>query len=249
MNKVTADYERSKALYNENIGSEKDFLNIENEYKTTRANYQSLKLRLEILNLNTSKIEAGEFVSSFPVLTPISGSVTSMEAVLGEFSMQQNMLIEIVNVKQLIVKLSVFEKDIDKVKIGQTVKFSSANENSAVHTATIFAIGKSIDEMSKTITCLASINYKEEVNWINNTFVEAKIIIDKADAEALPNTAFLKSGQDYYVFTLSKTEGDVYFLKQKKVEPGRVSDGYTEILNGVGNQNIVTQGVYNLRIE
>lgn len=249
MKKVKADYERNKALLEENIGSQKDFLHSENEFKTTQATYQSLKLRLELLNLNTEKIEQGNLVSTFPILAPISGFVTVMDAVLGEFSLQQNKIIEIVNVKHLIVKLSVFEKDISKLKLGQTVQFNSLNEKYAVHFATLAAIGKTIDESSKTITCLAEIKYEENDNLINNTFVEAKIIVGKKEAKAVPTDAIVKSGKDYYVFILEKKEGDNYFLRQEKVDIGRVSNGFTEILNGVENEKIITAGVYNLTVE
>ena len=249
LKKVKADYERNKALVDENIGSQKEFLNAENEYKTTLATYQSLKLRLELLNLNTEKIEQGEFVSSFPILAPISGYVTVMDAVLGEFSLQQNKIIEIVNVKHLIVKLSVFEKDINKLKLGQTVRFNSLNEKNAIHYAILAAIGKAIDESSKTITCLAEIKYGPNDNLINNTFVEANIVVDNTRAKAIPTNAIVKSGKDYYVFILEKKEGDNYILRPQKVESGRVSNGFTEILNGLENEKIITAGVYNLRIE
>lgn len=249
LKQVKANYERNKALFEEKIGSQKEFLNSENEYKTALATYQSLKLQLELLNLNTVKIEQGELVSTFPLLAPISGSVTVMDAVLGEFSIQQNRIIEIVDVKNLVVKLSVFENDISRLKIGQTVLFNTLNEKGAVHSATIFAIGKAIDDVSKTITCLAKIKYEKNDNWINNSYVEAKIIVNMTEAKALPTTAFLKSGKDYYVFILEKKEGGNYFLKQEKVEIGRVSNGFTEILSGVDNEKIITGGVYNLRIE
>jgi len=249
LKKAKADYERNQALFNENIGSQKDFLNSENEYKTTLATYQSLKLKLELLNLNPSKIEQGEFVSTFPILAPISGYVTVMDAVLGEFSMQQNKIIEIVNVKHLIVKLSVFEKDISKLQLGQTVQFNSLNEKNTIHSATLAAIGKAIDESSKTITCLAEIKYEPNDNLINNTFVEANIVVDQTEAKAIPTNAIIKSGKDYYVFILEKKEGNSYFLKPEKVETGRISNGFTEILSGVENEKIITAGVYNLRIE
>lgn len=249
MKKVQADYERNKALFDEKIGSQKDFLNSENEYKTTLATYQSLKLRLELLNLNTAKIEQGNFVSSFPILAPISGYVTTMDAVLGEFSLQENKIIEIVNVRHLIVKLSVFEKDISKLEIGQTVQFNSLNEINAVHFATLAAIGKTIDESSKTITCLAEIKPESKDNLINNTFVEANIIVNTTEAKAIPSNSLVKSEKEYYVFILEKKEGENYFLKPQKVETGRVSNGFAEILSGVENEKIITAGVYNLRIE
>lgn len=249
LKKVKANYERNLALFNENIGSQKDLINSENEYKTTLGTYQALKLKIEMLNLNSAKIEQGEFVSSFPLLAPISGYVTVMDAVLGGFSMQQDKVIEIVNIQQLILKLSVFEKDIYKLKLGQTVKFNSINEKNDIHYATLAAIGKAIDENSKTITCLAEIKYEPNNNLVNNTFVEASIMVEQVEVKAIPTSAIVKSGKDYFVFILEKEEAGTYFLKPWKVETGRVSNGFTEIVNGPENKKIVTWGVYNLRVE
>lgn len=247
--KLKADWERSKALFEENIGAEKNFKTIESQYLITKAKYQSLKLRLELLDLNTSKIEEGELFAAFPVKAPISGFVTNQHIVIGQFVEPQLKLMEIVNVGQLHLKLSVFENDIQRIKIGQDVEFKSMGEAGSIHFAYITSIGKTINSKTKTINCIAKIRKEADLSFINNTYVEAKVFVDQIEANALPSDAILKSNQKYFVLVLENSDDQNYLLKKIKVDVGRVSDGFTEIQNAEGLSKVITQGVYNLNLE
>lgn len=246
LKRLKADWERSKALYDEKIGAEKDYISIENEYKIELAKHQSLKLRLELLNLDVSKIENGELYSSLSILAPISGYVTSQNIILGEFIEIQKNLLEIVDINQLQLQLAVFENNIRNVKVGQNIQFYSLGEKRALYNATLISIGKTIDKETKTIQCLAKIENSETFNKINNTYIEAKIIVAQMEAKALPNEAILISGNDYYVLVIDKSDDQNYYLRKANVKIGQRSKGYTEIIDGDGLTNVITQGVYNI---
>ncbi len=245
LKRLKADYERSKALFNEKIGAEKDFIAIESEYKAMMAKYQSLKLRLKLLKLDVSKIEAGELYSVLSIIAPINGYITNLNIVLGQFIEQQKNLIEIVNVNQLQLKLSVFENDLKELNIGQNIKFNSLGEPNSIHYATLSSVGRTINLESKTIQCIAKI--KNEHSFINHSYIEARIIVNQREAKALPNEAILKSGKDYYVFIVEKSDNQIYYLRKMNVNIGSVSNGFSEIIAGGDLTKIVTQGVYNLQ--
>ncbi|BAX81711.1 efflux RND transporter periplasmic adaptor subunit [Labilibaculum antarcticum] len=244
-----ADYERNKALYNEKIGAEKNLISSESTYKATKAKYESLELKLKILHLNTNKIKEGDFYSSLSLTAPIDGYITNYNLILGEFAEQQKSLIEIVNTNQLQVQISVFEKDIQKLKIGQILHFKTLSDSEKIHTAHLSAIGKGIDPETKTILCLAKIEEEAKGKLYNGSFIEAEIITNKKDAEALPSHAILKSGPDRYVFVIDKSDAQNYYLRKEKIIIGAETKGFTEI---VGSQNLVkvlTEGAYNISLE
>ncbi len=248
LKRLKSDYERSKSLMDEKIGAEKDFIAIESEYKAMVSKYQSLKLRLQLLKLDVSKIEKGELYEVFPVISPISGSVTGINMMLGQFVEQQMNLAEIIDVSQLQLQLSVFENDINKLKPGQTIQFNSLGNSSEVHSARLSAITKTINPETKTILCLAKINSKDVGNLVNNSYIEARIKVDQKTANALPSEAILKSGKDYYVFVLDKSGAGAYYLRKVKVEIGKVSNGYTEITGQQDITKVLVKGVYNLPV-
>jgi len=240
-----SNYERSKSLFNEKIGSEKDFLATESDYYAMRSKYQSLKLRLELLQLNVSKIEAGELYSSFPLTSPINGYIAIMNIVLGQFTEQQTALMEIVDAGQLQLQLSVFENDIWKLEPGQVINFNSLGEKS-VHSATLTSIGKIIDQESKTIQCIAKIANEKGITFINRSYIEARVRVDQKEAMALPNDAILKSGKDYFIYVVEKQDDQSLELRKVKVDIGRVSKGFTEIVGGNDLSKVLVRGVYNL---
>lgn len=247
--RLKADWERSKALYEEKIGAEKDYLAIESNYQITKANYLTLKLRLENLDLDVAKIEAGEFYGTFPIMAPINGYITDRQIVLGQFIEQQKQLMEIVDVNQLRLQLSVFESDMKYIDAGQNVQFRTVGESGIIHTATITSIGKTINMETKTIKCFAKINMLETFQLINNTYIEAQISVNQTEANALPSDAILKSGQEYYVLVLEKSDSENYYLRKVEVGIGRIANGFTEIIDGEGLTRVVTKGVYNLMQE
>jgi len=244
--RTKSNYERSKSLYNEKIGSEKDFLATESDYYALRSKYQSLKLRLELLQLNVSKIEAGVFYASFPLISPINGYITIMNIVLGQFTEQQKALMEIVDAGQLQLQLSVFENDICKLEPGQGINFNSLGETASVHSATLTSIGKTINPESKTIQCIAKIANEKGITFINRSYIEALIKVDQKEAIALPSDAILKSGKDYFVYVVEKQDDQSLDLRKVKVDIGRVSKGFTEIVGGNDLSKVLVKGVYNL---
>jgi cobalt-zinc-cadmium efflux system membrane fusion protein len=249
LKRLKLDYERSKSLYDEKIGSEKDFISTESEYKSMLSKYNSLKLRLEILKLDISKIEAGNLYAEFPLISPISGHITSQNMVLGQFTEQQKSLVEIIDISQLQLQLSVFENDADKLKIGQTVRFNTLGNKSLCNFATIASISRTINPETKTILCIARIASNEGINLINHSYVEARIALNKREANALPSEAILKSGKEYFVFVVEKSDNQSYSLQKMRVEIGAVSDGYTEITGNPSLTKVLVKGVYNLPVQ
>ena len=249
LKRLKSDYERSKSLFDEKIGAEKDFIATESEYKAMNSTYLSLKLRLEILRLNVSKIEAGDLYASFPILSPINGFITEQNLVLSQFIEQQKLLVEIVDVNQLQIQLSVFEKDVAKLKVGQNVDFGSPGGNSFANKATLVSIGKAVNPTTKTVTCIASINNGQQNNLINQSFIEAFIAVNSSEAKVLPSEALIKSGKDYYVLLVEKSDNEAYYLRKQKVTIGRNSKGFTEIIDDFELTKVLVKGVYNLSSE
>jgi cobalt-zinc-cadmium efflux system membrane fusion protein len=240
------DYERSKSLYDEKIGVEKDFISVESEYKSMLSKYQSLKLQLKNLKLDAVKIEEGELYSEYPLVSPINGYITIHNMVLGQFTEQQKDLVEIIDVSQLQLQLSVFENDIGKLRPGQNVRFNILGETPALHIAKLTSIAKTINPETKTILCTAKITSMEGANLINHSYIEARIIVNQKDVYALPSEAILKAGKAYYVFVIEKSDNHAYFLRKETVEIGKTSAGFTEIIGNVDFRKVLVKGVYNL---
>lgn len=244
-----SEYERTKTLYGDKIGSEKELIMAESEFRASNANYSALKIKAEMLGLEISRIENGEFYESFLVRSPINGYVSDIYVSLGQYVDQHTAMTDVYDADRLHLKLAVFEKDIRQLRVGQKVKFSLPGDNRDSYTATMHSVGRNVDEETKTILCCAEIDNCCSTHFVHNAFVKAEVISGSDSLYALPEDAILQSEGNSYIFVQVKTDTDRYFLQRLSVQTGRNNNGFIEILDLPANQKLVIGGAYNLRVE
>lgn len=242
------EYERKKALYDENISAEKEFIMAENAYTVMQAKYKALQIRLSLLGLNVDKIKENGFYAQYSIIAPISGYITDLQLVMGQFVESQVKLMEIVDISQLQLQLHVFEDDAIHLKEGQPVRFSIMGDEGKTHTARLVSVGKSIDPVSRTILCIAEIDQKDSGKYANRSYVQARVVLTQKALMALPNSAILSSHNADYVF-VAKPENGGYTLEKIPVKTGIKSDEFTEVKWENPDDNIVVDGLYNLQVE
>ena len=249
LKRIKSEYERVKSLYSERVGSEKDLIMAESEYKSANAIYSALKMKIKILGLDDTKISDGSFYESFSLRSPINGYLSQIEVAVGQYVDQQTPLAELLDINKMEIRMAVFEKDLGNLVKNQKVAFNLLGETRKIYTATLKSIGKDVDHDSKTIYCYADIDESRHVNFINNAYVEASIITKSDSVIAVPEEAVLKSEDNNYLLEFVKNENSNYYLKKTKVRPGRIYKGYVELLNQPDIGKILTRGTYNINIE
>lgn len=247
--RLKSDYERAAELYGENIGSQKDFILAESSYKVENARYNALKLKLERTGLDVSKIEDGTFYHSFSIKAVIKGYITRIQASIGQYAEQQFNLAELVDVERLQLKVSVFEKDIQKIKIGQNVEFYLAGDQTVVYNARINSVGKIINSETKAIDCYADILDFKSLNPVGNLYAEGRIIFDTDSVYSLPETAFLKSENESYILKLEKETDESYYFSKLRVKTGRHNENSVELTEKPEVEKVLINGGYNIQIE
>ncbi len=245
--RAKSEFERARALHAEKILTEKEWILAESEYKTSMAVYKSLRLKAEALGFSVSKIENGDFYTSYFVKAPVKGTVQQINVHPGSYIDQHVSLIRIIDKQSFQLKLSVFGKDISNLKNGQTVRFKTVDETN-FKTAKLQTIGIAVDEDSKTIECIATISDQDKVNAVVHSFVESEIITGSEMANALPVDAIIKTDEGNMVLILEKETSDAYFFRKEKVQTGRQNKGYVEILGDKFNGKILTVNAYNISL-
>lgn len=249
LSRLKSDYMRAKELYNDNISTQKEFTAAESNYYAEYAKYKALKTKLESMGLDFVKIEKGEFYSSFPVKSPINGFVSSIAVSLGQYIEPQKTIAEIIDNNSFQLKIYVFEKDIDKIDIGQTVEFYLNANKAQKYQATINAIGKTIMPDSKSIECYATIAYNKNINLVSNQFVEGEIFTTIDSVLSVPETAIINSGNEQYVLMFEKEENDMLYFRKVKVSTGRTTNNFIELTGKIPLKKLLLTGTYNIVIE
>ncbi|PKP41751.1 MAG: hypothetical protein CVT93_07120 [Bacteroidetes bacterium HGW-Bacteroidetes-10] len=246
-NRAKSDFERIESLYKENITSKREFLLIESELKSSSAKYNGLRLRIESMGLSAAKVEAGDFYASYIVRSPIGGYVSALKANIGSYTDSRAELIEIVNPAMFQLRMMVFATDIEKIKKGQSVRFKSANSD-IERMATVTSVGVRVDNDSKSIECFASVADKKQVNPVAYEFVECEAVTSSSLVDALPDDALIKTDSGHSVLLLEKQEKGIYLFSKKEIQTGRQFNGYTEILSGRIEGQMIVKGSYNIQL-
>jgi cobalt-zinc-cadmium efflux system membrane fusion protein len=249
VSRLKSDYERAKELFGENIATQKDFTFAESNYLAENAKYMALKIKLESMGLDVSKIEKAEFYSSYTIKSPMGGFVSSIHATMGQYIEPQQNIAVIIDDKSFQIKLSVFEKNSNKIKTGQAVAFYLNGNKSAKYKATINAVGKNIMPESKTVECYAAIDNVKSINIVNNQFVEGEVFTAVDSVLSVPETAIINSVNDAYVLLYVKEANSIYYFKKIKVSTGRKANKYIELTEKLPTNKLLINGVYNIQVE
>ena len=244
---LESEFKRQKIMLEEKITSEKSFLRTESEYKSGLAQYNGLRQKLRMLNLDPQQVEKGVVTSRINIYAPISGTVDKVNVTKGTFVDPTFSVMEIVNTDHLHLRLQVFEKDIMKLREGQKIFFNLPQASEKNYEAEIYLVGKTIgpDRMAGIHAHMAdSIKSRLAVGM----FVEADIITEDEIRFALPENAIIEVGEIHYVLVLEKEEGDRLFFNRKVVEPLSTSNGYTAIKNAeaLKGKKLLTKGAFDL---
>lgn len=242
---LKADYERMQKLYEEKITAQKDYLKAESEYKIVQSEVEGLRARLKMIYIDPSVIENGEIVPFLTVRSPISGTITRQQLVLGQYLEPFETAMEVVNEDKLRLKLELFEKSISNLRTGQHVIFSTPDRPEHKFRATLSHIGKAVSPEARTVECFAEINGADKKFLLDNLYVESTVITLERQALAIPEEAMIKDHDRDYVLILAEEKGDQMIFRQIPVQTGSNMQGYTEILDEEIT-SILIKGVYNL---
>ena len=245
---LKAEYNRQKTMLSENITSQKSFLKAESNYKTALAKFNGLQKQLTMLNISPKNVLKGEFTSETAIYAPISGSVTKVHVNRGSYVSPASIIMEIIDNSHIHLELSIFEKDILKIKKEQKINFKIPEASSKVYKAEVHLIGTALEE-NRTIKVHAHIEDESHTNFLTGMFVNAEIITDNVLKKALPDEGVITVDEKSYVLVLINTDENNYYFEQREVEINERFGGFKVIKNEgkfSSNTQFLTRGAYQL---
>ena len=245
------DYNRKKSLAADGITSKKALQKAEADYLEGKGNFNATRSTLQILDVNLKSIEDGNLVSAISVVSPIKGFVQKISINIGKYVSPQQEMFDIVDNDFIHLGLNVFEKDIDKARVGQKITFTLTTRTDKIYEAEIFSIGKAFEMDTRSVKIHAEIigNHK---GLLPGMFVQARILIDSKKVDALPDEAFVNERGLDYVFIQIEHQDDEFEFKKIQVNRGISDLGFSEVIfiNEISKDAIlVKKGAYYLSSE
>jgi RND family efflux transporter MFP subunit len=177
------------------------------------------------------------------LFAPIEGKIIEHRAVLGAMIDQSTELLTIMDPRLLWIDAEIFERDISKIRAGQTVRISVPAFPSQIFTGKISYISDVLNERTRTVTVRSEVE-NSDLKLKPGMFADIEILLNnKNRVLVLPSEAVLDDGNDHVVFL--KVEGEYV---PRVVELGVQENGFLEILQGVEEgDEVVTVGNYQLK--
>ncbi len=234
------DYDRQLDLAKENVNAQKTLQQAKTTYSSWQTKVNGLREKLKMLNIDLVSLDAGNITGSINLYSPIDGYVTEVNVNIGKYVSPSDILFEIVDTQHLHAELTVFEKDVPKLKIGQKVRFTLANETKE-RLATVHLLGREISA-DRTIRIHCHID-KEDTNMLPGMYLKAVVETGGIEVTALPEKAIIDYQGKKYIFfqqaeqphTAMKDENKAeheaeYHFTMLEVQTGNSEMGFTEVM-------------------
>ena len=222
---ATTMYDRQKKLWEQNIGTEVQYLEMKNRKESLE-----LKLATTRSQLNKTRIRA-----------PFNGVVDMIDVRVGEMAQPGIPIIRLVSMSKMYIMADVSESFIGKFSKGQKVKVYFPSTDITIN-STISSIGQVINANNRTFTI--EIGIPSNGSKVKPNMITVLTLADYVNKKALviPTNIIQSDRMGKYAFKVIEEEGNTV-VRRVDIEPGITYGIETEIKQGLqGGETLVVKG-------
>ena len=236
------EFNRQKELNQSKATSDKVLQQTEADYKAQKIATKSLYEKLKLIGVNPESLDENSISRSVNVYAPIDGFVSKVNVNIGKYVNPADVIFELINPTDIHLGLTVFEKDVNKLFIGQKLKAYTNNEPEKKHEAEIILISQDLSpERSVMVHC----HFEDyDKTLLPGMYMNAEVDIITNNAFVLNEESVVNFENKNYVFT-EVGKGSYEMIE---IKTGFTENGFIEILNSetLNNKPVVTKGAYSL---
>ena len=250
-----ATYDRTKFLYEKTITAGKNLqtaehdlevakASAENSVNGTKAALTAARRHLLILGLKDSTIDSlankPDLAAVFSLNSPIDGTVVERNATVGATVGADANLFKIIDVSRVWVDANVFEKDLQRVRLGQEVKLTVPAFPGSTFSGKVILVNSVVDPDTRTVKVRTEVP-NPDGRLKPDMFANVEIITDlNRSAISIPQSAVLNDQGKTVVFV---AEGNSY--KKRQVHTGIQNGDLVEIIDGLNaGDKVIVKGNY-----
>ena len=241
---ATLERQRQEQLHSGQAGVEKLRQQAETNLNQLTIARNAMAEKLKLIGIPPVELKPEGINGRLQIRAKVNGFVKSVNANVGKYVSPQETIVELIDMDQLQLELSVFEKDADKIKPGQKVNFFRPGSEKSLGTAQVFLIGKALNE-DHTLVVFAKLEQKIPEH-IPGLFVNAIIETDSDSVYAVPEKAIAWVNGNPVLFA-EQGKGNYRWIP---VSVGTVSNGMVPVTlpkqEDLRSINIVLEGAHAL---
>ncbi|HAH57500.1 MAG: efflux RND transporter periplasmic adaptor subunit [Lentimicrobium sp.] len=229
LNFATNLYNKQKALWDQEIGSEVQYLTAKNNKESLEANLAALNDQLEMTKIKS----------------PINGTVEEVNLKVGQMASPGMPAVRVVNFSSAKVVADISETYASRVKKGDKVIVFFPDFKKEIETKIHFT-SKYINPVNRTFLTEVKLR-PSDIEYRANMLAVVKINdYTNPSTFVIPVSLLKESSSGKYIYT-AKEENGRLIARRKIVEVGRTYNGMAEIISGLEKgDKIITTGYNNL---
>ena len=236
------EYRRQKELNLSKASSDKNLQQTEAENTENKILVKSLFEKLKLIGMSPEDLTENTISRSLTIKSPIDGYVSKVNVNIGKYVNPSDVLFELINPSDIHLALKVYEKDLDKLFVGQTLLAYTNHNPTKKYKCEILLVSKDLSaERSADVHC-HFIDYDK--NLLPGMYMNAEIELHQNKANVLPDDAIVRYENKQYAFVVKEENT----FKMVEISTGNSENGFTSIQcnESAANQLFVKKGAYSL---
>jgi cobalt-zinc-cadmium efflux system membrane fusion protein len=208
---------------------------------------KSLSEKLLLIGISPDNLNENTISRSIAIHSPIDGYVSKVNVNIGKYVNPSDVLFELINPEDIHLNLAVFEKDLDKLSIGQKLLAFNNNQPDKKHPCEIILISQDLSaDRSADVHC----HFEDyDKTLLPGMYMNAEVEIKLQNALSINEDAIVShEGKDYVFIDRGNRQFEIVEVKK-----GVTENNFSEIntLDGKDmlNASIVTKGAYALLMQ
>ncbi len=239
---ATAEYQRQQGLNAGKASSDKVFQQAKSDYETQRITQRALAEKLRLIGIDPAQLSEDKISRSVSLRSPISGFVSKISVNNGKYTAPTDVLFELLNTEDVHLTLTVFEKDVAKLVVGQKVMAFTSDQPEKKYPAEIILVDKDLDEnRSAEVHC----HFKQyDKSLLPGMFMNAEVFAKSENSWLVPEEAVVRWQNQHFVFV--ETSAGVFDMQEVAI--GEAQDGKQQIFpkTDLANKKLALKNAYSL---
>lgn len=235
------DFERQKMLNENKVNADKIYQQAQADFVSQKVLVKGYSEKLKLVGINPEKLNENTISRSVPLYSPINGFVSKVNVNIGKYVNASDVLFELINPADIHAALTVFEKDLGKVKPKQKVMVTFVDDPSTEYECEVILVTKNVDDNR---SALVHCHFEEQPKQLlPGMFINARIKVSNAQVTAVPEAAVVRYGNDEFVLE-DRGNNSFHLLP---VQTGMKEDGMVEIIskdNDLTGKTVIIKNAY-----
>lgn len=239
LNYASKELARQKELNLSKANSDKTLQLAETEYQNLRVEHTALVEKLKLININAAQLNEGKISKAVNVYSPINGYVSKVNVNIGKYVTPSDVIFELINPSDIHLNLTIFEKDLQQIGIGQKVlAYTNAQPDKKYETEVIL-VSHNVEGGKSEVHCHFE---KYDKSLVPGMYMNAELQFKNQKVQFLPEEAIVSfEGKDYVFVETAQCK-----FVMTAVQSGETAEGKTAISTDLKGKKMVVKGAYSL---